>query len=81
MLNYIDYVSFLEKAISYYYNKNNMDNTKKYIDRLIEVEDIVNNVKETSDSLAFKIAHKPRLDMPKEMKTYIEEMKKFKNRL
>lgn len=77
MLNYIQYVQFLENAINYYYNNKDIKEMKRYMDRLCSVENIIENVKETSDSLAYKIAHKPRLDIPEEMKIYIEEMKKF----
>jgi len=77
MLNYIQYVQFLEKAINYYYNNKDIKEMKRYVDRLCSVENMIENVKETSDSLAYKIVHKPRLDIPQEMKIYIEEMKKF----
>ena len=53
---------------------------KLYIDRLVKVPDRIEEVRESSDSLAFKIVHKPRLDMPKEMIEFIEEMKKFGER-
>lgn len=77
MLNYIKYVQFLEKAINYYYNSNDAEMTRKYVDRLIEVPNIIENVKKSSDTLAYKIEHKPRLDMPEEMIEYIKQMQKF----
>ena len=77
MLNYIQYVQFLEKAIQHYYQDNNIETMKLYVNRLVQVEEMIENVKETSDVLAYKIAHKPRLDMPEEMKVYIEQMKEF----
>ena len=81
MRNYIEYVSFLEKAIKYYYSIDDIEEVKKYIDRLNEVENIVNNVKETSDELAYKIQHKPRLDIPEEVTKYIRAMNEFKEKL
>lgn len=77
MLNYIEYVSFLEKAIKFYYMNGDFREVNLYIERLLEVPDMINKVKDSSDSLAFKIAHKPRLDIPDEMIRFIEEMKKF----
>ena len=77
MLNYIQYVQFLEEAIQHYYAAGNTETMKKYVDRLCNVETMIENVKQTSDTLAYKIQHKPRLDMPEEMKTYIREMKNF----
>lgn len=77
MLNYIQYVQFLEKAIQYYYSNGDVETMKKYVERLCNVEEMIENVKQTSDTLAYKIQHKPRLDMPEEMKLYIEEMKRF----
>lgn len=77
MLNYIEYVKFLEKTIKFYYANGDLENMKLYIDRLVKVPDMVQGVLESSDSLAFKIAHKPRLDIPEEMTRFIDEMRKF----
>jgi len=77
MLNYIEYVQFLESAINYCYVNNDLEGMNTYINKLLNVPNIIQDVKDTSDSLAFKIAHKPRLDMPKEMIEYIEEMKQY----
>ena len=77
MRNYIEYVSFLEKAINYYYSNRDINEVRKYIDRLNNVEKIVSEVKESSDELAYKIAHKPRLDIPEEVTNYIKSMNKF----
>jgi hypothetical protein len=77
MLNYIQYVQFLEKAIQHYYVQNDIETMKKYVDRLCNVENMIEDVKETSDDLAYKIQHKPRLEMPEEMKQYIQQMKAF----
>lgn len=80
MLNYIKYVQFLESAIKYYYAEKDFESMKKYIERLSDVPNIIESVKAESDELAYKIAHKPRLDMPEEMTKYIEEMKVFGER-
>jgi len=81
MRNYIEYVSFLEEAIKYYYSIDDIKEVKKYIGRLNEVEVMVNTVKETSDELAYKIQHKPRLDIPEEVTKYIEAMNEFSEKL
>lgn len=81
MLNYIEYVRFLEKTIKFYYANGDLLNVKVYVDRLVKVPSMIEDVINSSDSLAFKIAHKPRLDMPKEMIEFIEEMKKFGERI
>ncbi len=77
MRNYIEFVSFLQDSIKYYYSIDDMENVRLFISRLLEVENMINMVKENSDELAYKIAHKPRLDMPNEMKKYIDDMKIF----
>lgn len=81
MSYYIQYVKFLEKAIQHYYSVNDIETMKKYVERLINVETMIENVKETSDDLAYRIQHKPRLEMPEEMQRYIEEMKLFYERV
>lgn len=77
MLNYIQYVQFLEKVIQHYYVNGEIETMKMYVDRLVNVETMIENVKETSDELAYKIVHKPRLDIPEEMTLYIQQMKEF----
>lgn len=81
MRNYIEYVSFLENAIKYYYSIGDNGEVKKYINRLNEVEVMINTVKETSDELAYKIQHKPRLDIPDEVINYIAAMNEFEKKL
>lgn len=77
MLNYIEYVKFLENAIKFYYQNGDTKSMKLYINRLNEVPDMIQEVLDNSDSLAFRIAHKPRLDIPDEMTKFIEEMRIF----
>ena len=48
-----------------------------YIQEVLNVETMINDVLENSDELAFKIEHKPRLDMPEEMKEYIEQIRNY----
>lgn len=81
MRNYIEYVNFLEEAIKYNYSIGEIEEVKKYIDRLNEVEIMINNVKESSDELAYKIQHKPRLDIPDEVINYITAMNEFEKNL
>ena len=77
MLNYIQYTQFLEKVIQYYYTNNDIEKVQIYVDKLCEIPDRIEAVKLTSDEFAYKIQHKPRLDMPDEMKLYIMQMKEF----
>jgi len=81
MRNYIEYVSFLENAIKYYYSKGDIEQVKIYVGRLNDVEKMIEDVKNSSDELAYKIVHKPRLEMPEEMKAYIASMNQFCNQL
>ena len=77
MLNYIKYAQFLEETINYYYHIGDIKTMKVYVDKICEISQIIENVKKLSDELAYKIHHKPRLDMPEEMELYIEQMKEF----
>lgn len=73
--SYIKYVAFLEKVIKYYYAMQDYDNMNLYINRLFEVENMINETRENSDKLAYKIY------MPEKIKTYIEQMKIFAEEL
>ena len=73
--SYIKYVAFLEEVIKYYYEIRDYDNMNLYINRLYEVENMINEARENSDKLAYKIY------MPEEIKTYIDQMKSFANEL
>ena len=77
MLNYIEYTSFLNDAIRYYRVIDDNEKMNKYIQEVLNVETMINSVLENSDKLAFEIEHKPRLDMPEEMKEYIEQMRNY----
>lgn len=41
---------------------------KMDVNKLCNIEVMIENVRQASDELAYKIQHKPRLDMPEEMK-------------
>ena len=69
----------MEQAIKYYYSINEFDEVKKYVERLNDVKKMVEEVKENSDELAYKIAHKPRLDIPEAVISYINSMNEFVN--
>lgn len=69
--SYIKYVSFLEKAIKHFYNVGNYGKMKWYVNRLFELEKMIDDARENSDKLAYKIY------MPEEIKTYVESMKNF----
>ena len=77
MKNYIEYVQFLEDSIRYYYSVNDIEGVKVCVERLNAVRDRIEEVKDTSDELAYEIVHKPRLDMPEEMNEYINSMNEF----
>lgn len=66
------YTSFLSDAIRYYRSVGDKEKMNVYIEEVLNVETMINDVLENSDELAFKIEHKARLDMPEEMKEYIE---------
>lgn len=73
--SYIKYVAFLEKVVKYYYAMQDYTNMNLYINRLFEVENMINEARENSDKLAYKIY------MPEKIKTYIDQMKEFVNEL
>ena len=81
MAGYIRYVKFLEKAMKYYYNEKDIEKTFVYIDRILVVKDEIDRVLRESDPLAFKIVHKPRLNIPDEMLDFFDKARIFKSQL
>jgi len=77
MRNYIEYVNFLEKAINYYYSIDDTEKLKMFIEKLNYVTKRIKEVENSSDELAYKIAHKPRLTIPDAVLEYIDEMNRF----
>jgi len=76
---YLAYIDFIQDAIDYYTNINDAEKVEFYSGELVQVPQIIENVLSTSDSLAFKIEHKPSLDLPEETLQYIEEIKEKNN--
>lgn len=72
---YEKYIEFLKKAIEHYSSNGDIEKVNYYKKELVEVPEIINNVLETSDSLAFIIEHKPELNLSEETLKFIETAK------
>lgn len=71
---YEDYVAMLKTAISYYEEKD----SEKYqtcVGELLQVEDMLAEVKDSTHSLAYQINDKPELELSKETVTYINSFR------
>jgi hypothetical protein len=74
MLNYINYTEFLSNVISYYNNQKDDINTLKYMEKIINIKNKIQKVLDNTNPLVMETEHKPRLEMPKEMLDFIEEI-------
>jgi hypothetical protein len=74
MLNYINYTEFLSNVISYYNNKKDETNTLKYMEKILNIKNKIKTVLDNTNPLVGETEHKPRLEMPKEMLDFIEEI-------
>jgi len=81
MRNYIEYVKFIEDSIEYYSSRGDIDSIKVCVSKIEAVISRINDVLATSDELAYKIAHKPRLTIPDELITYLNNLNLYIQRV
>lgn len=77
MLAYIKYLNFLETAMYEYMDSSDDENTKLYMERIIEVEDMIDEALDNTNPLAFESEHPPLLEIPEDIQAFIDEVKKY----
>ena len=72
---YEEYAMMLDDVLSYYEQKNDTKNYNKYVNYLLEIEDILENVKNSTSFLAYKITDNLSLELSQNIKDYINYTK------
>lgn len=73
--NYEEYVFMLSGAIDYYANSNDLKETEKYMKLVIEVPSKLENIKDETSSLAYRLKDKPNFELSENIQNYIEKIK------
>ena len=77
MVAYIKYLNFLETAMYEYNEAGDDENAKLYIERIIEVEELIEKTLDETNPLAFESNHPPLLDLPKKIQAFIDEVREY----
>lgn len=75
MYNYITYTEFLSEALQYYYNSGNDAKVVEIMQEICNVEDVLSETIAKTNPLCYKTQHIPRLEMPKQLKEFIDEIR------
>lgn len=75
MANYMHYTEFLSNALQYYNSKKDDEKVMNFVKEICNVENLIKQTLEKTNPLAYKIKHIPNLEMPAEMKAFIEQVK------
>lgn len=68
---YVDYVSLLSRAVEYYSEKNDVENAKDYVDKVLEIPAKLEDMERRTSELGWRIKDQPELVLPKEVEDYI----------
>ncbi|MBD7910246.1 O-antigen ligase family protein [Clostridium cibarium] len=69
---YEDYIKLLARAINYYERVGDDTSREKYVGYIKEVPNMLRNIEEQTDELAFKVKDKPNFELSEQTKKYIE---------
>lgn len=75
MSEYEDYVLMLSKAIEYYAQNDEMEKAMEYIKKVAEVPSIIEQVKNSTQSIAYELKEVPNFELRKNVQKYILTMK------
>ena len=75
MEKYNEYVLMLSGAIDYYASNNDMEEAMKYVKLVTEVPQKIEQVKSSTNEIAYKICDAPTFELNDEVQKYINTMK------
>jgi hypothetical protein len=68
---YEDYIVMLKIAIENYEQQGDVENRQQCVAYLLQVEDMLEEVEQDTNGLAYKLDEKPDLELPQEYVAYI----------
>ena len=75
MSEYENYVLALSEAIEYYAENDEMEKAVEYIEKVVEVPQIIEQVKSSTSSIAYKLKDIPTFELKENVQKYILTMK------
>ncbi len=78
MNNYNEYVLMLSKALEYYVMQNDIENTNKYIELILQVPEMIEELKKNTSDVAYNLRDIPNFDLFEEVQNYIDKIKEIK---
>ena len=76
MYNYMVYAKFLQKGIEYCSKNKQTEERKIFLQKVLEIEDIINNVLDNTNPLCYKTIHAPEIEVNDDLKEMISWAKK-----
>lgn len=76
MYNYMVYAEFLSKGIEFYGKNNEVIEKKIFLQKILEIEDIINNVLDNTNPLCYKTIHAPEIEVNDNLKEMIDIARK-----
>lgn len=73
--NYEEYILMLSMAIDYYANIDDMANCMKYIELVVQVPSKIEQVMNSTSSIAYKLQDTPNIELSDDVQNYINNMK------
>lgn len=75
MSEYEDYVLMLSQAIEYYAQKDEMEKAVEYIEKVVNVPSIIEQVKNSTNSISYNLKDVPNFELSENVQKYILTMK------
>ena len=72
---YLDYFNMLYVGYQLYTENNDLNSAEVCRERMIEIPDMLQNVLDKTDPLAYRIQDKPELELPEEYEQILRSMK------
>ncbi len=72
MYNYMVYANFLSKGIEFYSSNNQVDNEKIFLQKVLEIEEIINDVIDNTNPLCYKTIHAPEIEVNDDLREMID---------
>ncbi len=73
--NYEDYILLLSSALENTIQQNQVERTEQLVTYLLQVEELLEQVKQRTNALAYQTVDKPELELKPELQNYLQKIK------